>query len=110
MIWHDVERAGGLSVRENRSRDRVTEKLGYDLFHRASSERSVKAVADEKLDGVRMDFEVIEAFLPEDFQLLGDGELGNLDLSIEGERFEDDLFCKAPHELRPEGSGKLAQH
>ena len=34
------------SVRENRSRDRVAEKLGYDLFHWASSERSVKAVAD----------------------------------------------------------------
>ena len=109
MIGHDIERAGRLSVRENRSRDRVTEKLRYDLFHRASSERSVKAVADEKLDGVRMDFEVIEAFLPEDFQLLGNCQLGNLDLSIEGERLEDDLVCKAPHELRPEGSGEFAQ-
>jgi hypothetical protein len=49
MIGHDIERAGRLSVRENRSRDRVTEKLGYNLFHRASSECSVKAVADEKL-------------------------------------------------------------
>jgi hypothetical protein len=27
MIGHDIERAGRLSVRENRSRDRVTEKL-----------------------------------------------------------------------------------
>ena len=57
-----------------------------------------------------MDFEIIEAFLPEELQLLGNGQLCNLDLSIEGERFEDDLVCKAAHELRPEGSGELAQH
>jgi hypothetical protein len=110
MIGFDIKGSRGMRVRKNRSRDRVTEKLGYDLFHRASSERSVKAVADEKLDGVRMDFEVIEAFLPKDFQLLRDGELCDLDLSIEGERLEDDLVCKAPHELRPEGSGEFAQH
>ena len=43
----------------------------------------MKAVADQKLDGVWIYLEVYKAFCPEDFQLLGHGQLGNLDLGIE---------------------------
>ena len=110
MIGFDIKGSRGMGVGKNRSRDSIAQEFADNLFHWPCSESSMKAISDEKLDGVRMDFEVIEAFLPEDFQLLGNGQLGNLDLSIEGERLEDDLVCKAPHELRPEGSGEFAQH
>jgi hypothetical protein len=39
-----------------------------------------------------------------------DGQLCNLNLSIEGKGFEHDFVCKAADKLRPKGPGELAEN
>jgi hypothetical protein len=49
MIGFDIKGSRGMGVRKNRSRDSVAQECGDNLFHWPCS---VKAIPDEKLDGV----------------------------------------------------------
>jgi len=73
MIGFDIKGSRGMRVRKNRSRDSVAQEFGDNLFHWSCSKSSVKAISDEKLDGVGVYIEIIKAFLAEELQLFLNG-------------------------------------